>query len=131
MTDAKNRIGLNTVDEIKKHPWFKGIDWSNIRKGKAPFYPQLSGDDDVKYFDKYEPSDAFKQLMTQSQEKSNKNKYRNMLLDKNIVFAGYTYNKDATIIGAPAHKDQQPKKSKRANLSNYFDDDEEEVQASN
>jgi protein-serine/threonine kinase len=31
LTDAKNRIGYNSVEEIKKHKFFKGIDWDEIR----------------------------------------------------------------------------------------------------
>ena len=30
-TNAENRIGRNSVDEIKTHPFFKGVDWINIR----------------------------------------------------------------------------------------------------
>jgi hypothetical protein len=31
LTGAKNRIGYNSVDEIKNHKFFKGIDWDTIR----------------------------------------------------------------------------------------------------
>ena len=27
----ETRLGKNGIDEIKKHPWFKSIDWENIR----------------------------------------------------------------------------------------------------
>lgn len=27
----ETRLGRNGIDEIKKHPWFKSIDWENIR----------------------------------------------------------------------------------------------------
>jgi hypothetical protein len=30
----ENRLGKNGVEEIKAHPFFKGIDWDNIRKCK-------------------------------------------------------------------------------------------------
>lgn len=29
------------MNEIKKHPWFHGIDWANIRKLEAPILPAL------------------------------------------------------------------------------------------
>jgi len=37
--DEKQRLGANGAAEIKKHPWFKGIDWNNIRKSRAPIVP--------------------------------------------------------------------------------------------
>ena len=30
-TNAENRIGRNGVDEIRAHPFFKGVDWISIR----------------------------------------------------------------------------------------------------
>ncbi|KAI8896828.1 kinase-like domain-containing protein [Globomyces pollinis-pini] len=45
------RLGKSGVQEIKNHPWFKGIDWENIRNAKAPFVPQLSGPEDTRYFE--------------------------------------------------------------------------------
>jgi hypothetical protein len=37
LTDANKRLGYNSVDEIKNHAFFKGIDWDNIRQQQAPF----------------------------------------------------------------------------------------------
>jgi len=39
VTDAENRLGKNGAEEIKKHPFFEGIDWANVRKMKAPNIP--------------------------------------------------------------------------------------------
>lgn len=39
LSDAPVRIGTKSVDEIKKHPFFTGVDWSNLRNIKAPFIP--------------------------------------------------------------------------------------------
>lgn len=39
--DHEKRLGANNVNEIKKHPWFKGIDWANLRKREAPILPAL------------------------------------------------------------------------------------------
>jgi serine/threonine kinase 38 len=36
------RLGVNGVEEIKKHPFFKGLDWVNIRNTKAPFIPDVN-----------------------------------------------------------------------------------------
>ncbi len=41
------------VEEIKAHPFFAGIDWKSIRKGKAFNVPELKGDVDTKYFEEF------------------------------------------------------------------------------
>lgn len=44
MVNQENWLGKNGVDEIKRHPFFKGVDWRNIWNQKAPFIPELSSD---------------------------------------------------------------------------------------
>lgn len=41
--NAENRLGNASVDEIKQHPWFRGIDWTNVRTMKAPSIPPGGG----------------------------------------------------------------------------------------
>jgi len=41
MSPAESRLGLNGAAEIKKHPYFKGLDWENVRKIKPPFIPNV------------------------------------------------------------------------------------------
>ena len=31
VTDPKDRLGINGVEEIKAHPFFAGISWSKLR----------------------------------------------------------------------------------------------------
>jgi serine/threonine protein kinase len=42
ITDAKNRLGRNDVEQIKMHPWFHDIDLDNIRDRSAPYIPEGS-----------------------------------------------------------------------------------------
>lgn len=47
-----NRLGVNGIDDIKKHEFFSTIDWKNLEKKKVrpPFIPAVSRDD-AYYFD--------------------------------------------------------------------------------
>ncbi|CAG8568211.1 15635_t:CDS:10, partial [Acaulospora colombiana] len=40
-----------TVEEIKAHPFFKGIDWDHIRQQEAPFIPNPEDEQDTSYFE--------------------------------------------------------------------------------
>ncbi|CAG8563126.1 13629_t:CDS:10 [Dentiscutata erythropus] len=40
-----------SVDEIKAHPFFNGIDWENIREQTAPFVPNPEDEQDTSYFE--------------------------------------------------------------------------------
>ena len=50
ITDSNLRLGKNGSDEIKSHPFFKGINWNKIKSLKPPFIPNLLKDYDSQYF---------------------------------------------------------------------------------
>lgn len=59
LSDSSTRLGKNGADEIKAHPFFKGMDWENIRNSKPPFIPDIKNDYDTKYFETFDPIDSF------------------------------------------------------------------------
>lgn len=40
--DFANRLGANGAQEIKEHPFFSGIDWSNLKNSRPPMIPRSS-----------------------------------------------------------------------------------------
>ena len=54
--NPKKRIGHGETDanDIKKHPYFNGVDWNKYLKKEIqpPFKPKLKNDLDLRYFDK-------------------------------------------------------------------------------
>jgi len=85
LCDADHRLGANGVDEIKAHPFFAGINWEALSSVKAPYIPELVGDDDCKRFDKFDEEEPFYPV----DDKKNVRKAR-----KDINFPGYTYKKE-------------------------------------
>ena len=53
VSNPKKRLGYNGADEVKNHPFFKGIDFDKVLKKeyKPPFIPKLKDDTDLRYFD--------------------------------------------------------------------------------
>jgi len=50
--DAPSRL---TFEDIKKHAWFKGINWNTIRTSRAAIVPELRDATDTRYFDHFDP----------------------------------------------------------------------------
>lgn len=93
MCDAEHRLGSSPagVEEIKKHPFFEGLDWRNLRNAKAPFVADLTSDDDCRRFDKFEEEEPFYATVSTGAAADAEKKRRQR---KDINFVGYTFKKD-------------------------------------
>ena len=79
INNPDERLGKNGIEEIKSHPFFKGVDWDNIRNTKAPFIPDIKNDYDTKYFEHFEIEEPFYPPPKRFKKR------------KDIEFLGYTY----------------------------------------
>ncbi|XP_075211653.1 protein kinase, cAMP-dependent, catalytic subunit 3 isoform X1 [Lycorma delicatula] len=59
--DRTKRLGnmKNGAEDIKRHRWFKSIDWQDVffKKQKPPIIPRVSYDGDTRNFDEYPEAD--------------------------------------------------------------------------
>ncbi|KAL5528307.1 hypothetical protein ACEPAF_7443 [Sanghuangporus sanghuang] len=89
---------VDGAELIKAHPWFRGIDWSNIHRYPAPFRPELRNPEDTRHFDddipaeplapaNGAPADATKDLLLRDKV------YGAEILNmrKALAFAGFTH----------------------------------------
>jgi serine/threonine kinase 38 len=83
VSDSGNRLGLHGAEEIKRHPFFNGVDWENIRKSRPPWVPELKGMDDTSNFDKFEETEPFYSSEVIAKKKR-----------KDPNFPAYTYTKE-------------------------------------
>lgn len=93
ITSAEQRIGRHGADEIKKHPFFAGVDWNSLRSIDAPFKPQLKSITDTSYFPTEELEnipDAPAVAAVQAMEASGAPYASD---DTGLPFIGYTYKR--------------------------------------
>ncbi|KAL8513899.1 hypothetical protein ACS0TY_013136 [Phlomoides rotata] len=87
LCDVDKRLGTRGVEEIKGHPWFRGVKWDSLYETEAAFKPTVNGDLDTQNFEKFDegahpPSDA-----------PRVGPWRKMLTSKDSNFIGYTFKK--------------------------------------
>lgn len=72
-----------TVDQLKVHPFFYGVDWEIIRQIDAPFVPHLRSITDTSYF----PTDELQQVPEEPTNSEATN------AGKDLAFLGYTFKR--------------------------------------
>jgi serine/threonine protein kinase len=108
LTDAPHRIGTRSVQEIKSHPFFIGVDWDTIRQEQAPIIPSLSGPNDTSNFNVDELSDSDEEEvvigrdMDYDEERSRIDQQFPMIRGRrlrqtDIPFIGFTYKNLAAV----------------------------------
>ncbi|KAL8566854.1 Serine/threonine-protein kinase 38-like [Nucella lapillus] len=84
--DAEHRIGANGPEEIKAHPFFRGVDWEHIRERPAVIAVEVKGIDDTSNFDDFPEVDL--KLPAPSTDDPKDSQY-----SKDWVFINYTYKR--------------------------------------
>lgn len=134
MCDVDHRLGTRGVDEIKKHPWFRGVNWDKLYYLEAAYKPEVNGELDTQNFDKFEEMDHNQHQSTKS------GPWRKMLPSKDANFVGYTYKSSdvfksmQSTVAAELRKKSPPKRrsivsifEERARIVNNHEDTDMKV----
>ncbi|KAF7268408.1 hypothetical protein GWI33_018469 [Rhynchophorus ferrugineus] len=93
LCDRTVRLGGNSVDEIKNHPFFiNSENWTfdNLRDTVPPVVPELAGDDDTRNFDDYEKDETPEEVFPTP----------NAFVGNHLPFIGFTYNSDYQLLSS-------------------------------
>uniref|UniRef100_A0A0D6QX76 non-specific serine/threonine protein kinase n=1 Tax=Araucaria cunninghamii TaxID=56994 RepID=A0A0D6QX76_ARACU len=128
LCDVDHRLGSRGVEEIKAHPWFKGVQWDKLYEMEAAFKPVVNGELDTQNFEKYD------EVEPPQPAKSRSGPWRKMLTSKDAHFVGYTYNKRdmfKAIEETAEIKSKSPPKKKPSLVSLFEKIDLEETMSGN
>lgn len=118
LCDVDHRLGTKGADEIKVHPWFKGLPWDRLYEMEAAFKPIVTDTLDTQNFEKFEEAGS------QAQPASKSGPWRKMLPSKDVNFVGYTYKnfeivQDANVPGVAELRKKGP--PKRPSIMKIFE----------
>nr|XP_027093295.1 serine/threonine-protein kinase tricorner-like isoform X1 [Coffea arabica] len=87
LCDVDARLGTRGVEEIKAHPWFRGVQWDQLYEMEAVYKPRVNGELDTQNFEKFaEVGDA-------PSTGPIVGPWRKMLTSKDANFIGFTFKK--------------------------------------
>ncbi|MCH0630072.1 protein kinase [Kocuria palustris] len=95
LTLAEHRLGrYGGAEEIKQHPFFRGVDWDTIRKVDAPFIPKLRSITDTRFF----PTDELEGVpdspaLAKAMEEAAQGLPATKNAKEDLPFIGYTYSR--------------------------------------
>ncbi|KAL7124112.1 hypothetical protein ABFS83_14G026700 [Erythranthe nasuta] len=121
LCNVEQRLGTRGADEIKAHPWFRGVDWNRLYQMKAAFIPEVNDEMDTQNFEKFEEPDSQATSATRS------GPWRKMIPSKDANFVGYTYKnfeivKDHEVPGIAELK-KKSNKPKRPTVKSLFNEE--------
>ncbi|KAL4558655.1 hypothetical protein LXL04_036856 [Taraxacum kok-saghyz] len=120
LCNVNQRLGSKGADEIKAHPWFRGIDWDRIYQMEAAFIPEVNDELDTQNFEKFEESEHQNNSSTRS------GPWRRMLSSKDINFVGYTYKNFEIVndyqVPGMAELKKKSNKPKRPTIKSLFEE---------
>jgi protein-serine/threonine kinase len=88
--NTEQRLGRGGAEEIKAHQFFRGVEFDQLRRIRAPFEPKLTSNVDTAYFptDEIDQTDNATRMAAESG-----NQPRNEAPELSLPFIGYTFKR--------------------------------------
>ncbi|GKV04628.1 hypothetical protein SLEP1_g16769 [Rubroshorea leprosula] len=87
LCDVETRLGAGRIEELKGHPWLRGIQWEKLYEMDAAYKPTVNGDLDTQNFEKFPELEGLPSTTPQV------GPWRKMLTSKDTNFIGFTFKK--------------------------------------
>ncbi|GAA6028372.1 hypothetical protein JCM8097_006999 [Rhodosporidiobolus ruineniae] len=100
---ALSGVADDGADEIKRHPFFRGIDWSTLHLQTPPFQPQLKDPTDTRYFDDESLPESPPRTRPATRSSATLSRANTYLLALRMqqAFAGWTYKRPKRAVYDP------------------------------
>eukprot|EP00250_Pteridium_aquilinum_P018122 c23956_g1_i1 orf=578-2215(+) len=85
LCDVDHRLGTRGANEVKAHPWFRGVPWEKLYDMEAAYKPEVKDELDTQNFERFE------EVEPPLHHSSKSGPWRKMLSSKDVNFVGYTY----------------------------------------
>lgn len=86
------RLGRNGAMEIKKHPFFRGVEFDSLRRIRAPFEPSLTSNIDTTYFPTDEIDQTDNATLLRAQQQGRQAQVEESP-EMSLPFIGYTFKR--------------------------------------
>ncbi|XP_075795285.1 serine/threonine-protein kinase MRCK gamma isoform X2 [Pelodiscus sinensis] len=100
LCQQERRLGQNGIEDFKRHPFFKAIDWDNIRTSTPPYVPEVSSPADTSNFDV--DDDTLKELETLPPIS------HNAFTGHHLPFVGFTFTTGCPLSVKPPSPSMSP-----------------------
>ncbi|GJN32186.1 hypothetical protein PR202_gb20670 [Eleusine coracana subsp. coracana] len=114
LCDVDHRIGSAGADQIKAHPWFRGVAWDKLYEMEAAFKPQVNDELDTQNFMKFE------ELENPPTRTGSGPSRKTMLNSKDLSFVGYTYKNFDAVKGIKRSDLQRNSSLPRRSIGSIF-----------
>ncbi|XP_024388859.1 uncharacterized protein [Physcomitrium patens] len=117
LCDVDHRLGCRGGDDIKAHPWFRGVPWDKLYDMEAAYKPEVNGELDTQNFEKFDEVNS-------QPHASRSGPWRKMLTSKDANFVGYTYKNSDVFKGmmnSPIAELKKKPQPKRPSIVSLFD----------
>ncbi|XP_069500840.1 serine/threonine-protein kinase MRCK alpha-like isoform X2 [Ambystoma mexicanum] len=85
----EKRLGQKGIEDFKKHPFFGGIDWDNIRRSTPPYIPEVNSPADTSNFDVGDDSLKNSETLPPSSHSA--------FSGHHLPFVGFTFTSDCSL----------------------------------